>query len=267
MNNMRSDQQKETAARRDVAVQHGREIDSEQRRKTHQDGSSSSIVKSAAIPRQSLVSAVAERLRDQIIRGELREGQQLRQDAIAAQFQVSRIPVREALRHLQAEGLITIIANRGAVVSALSPEEIRESFEIRAVLECHILRHAVPNLTDHDLKKAEEILKRYEQVVEADLDISSWGQWNWQFHSALYAPAKRPVLISLLRSLNNNCDRYTRLHLLVTRDLHQAGHAHRALLETCKTRQPDKACEALWHHIMDAGEYLSDFIQSQREQK
>lgn len=217
-----------------------------------------------AIERQSLASAVADKLREKIIRGELHEGEQLRQDAIAAEFQVSRIPVREALRHLEAEGLITIVANRGAVVSALSPDEIREMFEIRAVLECHVLRQAIANLTDDDFRKAEEVLKQYEQVVEADSDVSSWGRWNWEFHSTLYVPANRPVLMNLLRTLNNNCDRYTRLHLLFTRDLHRAGRAHRTLLDACKTRNADLACETLWRHIVDAGEYLRDFIKSRR---
>jgi DNA-binding GntR family transcriptional regulator len=84
----------------------------------------------SAITRQSLTSAVADRLRDQIIRGEIAEGAQLRQDAIATQFQVSRIPVREALRQLDAEGQISIVPNRGAVVPALSPDDIEELFEI-----------------------------------------------------------------------------------------------------------------------------------------
>jgi DNA-binding transcriptional MocR family regulator len=74
----------------------------------------------SAIPRRSLTSAVADKLRDQIIRGEIAEGAQLRQDVIARQYHVSRIPVREALRQLDAEGLITIVPNRGAVVPALS---------------------------------------------------------------------------------------------------------------------------------------------------
>src|ERR1700758_2110404 len=81
-----------------------------------------------------------ERLREKILTGELREGEQLRQDAIASEFQISRIPVREALSHLAAEGLITIVANRGAVVSSLSPDEIMEMFETRAALECYMLR-------------------------------------------------------------------------------------------------------------------------------
>ena len=85
--------------------------------------------KSAPIPRQSLSAAVVERVREKILSGELREGEQLRQDAIANEFQISRIPVREALSHLAAEGLITIYANRGAVVSALSPDEIMQLFK------------------------------------------------------------------------------------------------------------------------------------------
>ena len=218
----------------------------------------------SAIKRQSLASAVAESLRIKIIRGELQEGQQLRQDAIAAECEVSRIPVREALRQLEAEGLITIVANRGAVVSALSPDEIYQLFEIRAVLETYILRQALPNLAKADFRKAEEILKKYINLVETDKEITSWGQWNWQFHSTLYAPADRPVLLGLLHTLNNNCDRYTRLHLLFTRDLHRAGRAHRELLSACKTKNPDKAAKALWHHIMEAGEYLREFIESRR---
>ncbi len=220
---------------------------------------------SSAIQRQSFASAVADKLREKIIRGELHEGEQLRQDAIASEFQVSRIPVREALRQLEAEGLIKIVANRGAVVSALSPEEIGELFEIRAVLECHVLRQAIASLTDDDFRKAEEILKGYERVVEEESDIRSWGKWNWDFHSTLYAAANRPVLMNLLRTLNNNCDRYTRLHLLFTRDMHRSGRAHRLVLDACKTHNADEACAALWSHIMDAGQYLKEFIRSRRE--
>src|SRR5580658_842192 len=198
---------------------------------THED---SAPRKTNAIPRQSLAAAVVERLRDKILHGELREGEQLRQDAIAAEFQISRIPVREALSHLAAEGLITIVANRGAVVSALSPDEI---------------------------------LQLFEESLENDADVKSWGQWNWAFHSALYAPANRPVMLSFLKTLNNNCDRYTRLHLVFTRDLHLAGKAHHELLDACRTKNPDLASDALWKHITTAGEYLKEFIQRHREQR
>src|SRR5215471_10930510 len=115
----------------------------------------------SAIPRQSLTSAVADKLREQIIRGEIPEGTQLRQDAIATQYKVSRIPVREALRQLDAEGLITIIPNRGAVVPALSPADIEELFNIRALLEPEVLKRSIPRLSEEDLAEAEAVLRTY----------------------------------------------------------------------------------------------------------
>src|SRR5574337_644008 len=114
---------------------------------------------SLAIPRQSLTSAVAEKLREQIIRGEIPEGAQLRQDAIANQYQVSRIPVREALRQLDAEGLITIVPNRGAVVPSLSGRDVEELFTIRALLEPEVLKVSIPELAAEDLARAEAILR------------------------------------------------------------------------------------------------------------
>ena len=222
--------------------------------------------KSTPIPRQSLSAAVIERLRDKILSGELREGEQLRQDAIATEFQISRIPVREALSHLAAEGLITIVANRGAVVSALSPDEIMQMFETRAVLECYMLRCAIPNMKKEDFKTAEDILVHYEESLEKDSEVKSWGQWNWSFHSALYVPANRPVMLSFLKTLNINCDRYTRLHLVFTRDLHRAGQAHRELLDASKTQNPEIAATELWKHITEAGAYLKEFIKRHREQ-
>jgi DNA-binding GntR family transcriptional regulator len=222
--------------------------------------------KSTPIPRQSLASAVLERLREKILSGEIREGEQLRQDAIATEFQISRIPVREALSHLAAEGLITIVANRGAVVSALSPDEIMQIFETRAALECYMLRCAIPNMTAEDFKRAEDVLTHFEESLERDSEVKSWGAWNWSFHSALYAPANRSFMLSYVKTLNINCDRYTRLHLVFTRDLHRAGRAHRELLDACKTKDPEIASAALWKHITEAGEYLKEFIQRHREQ-
>src|SRR5216110_2266218 len=108
----------------------------------------------SAIPRQSLTSAVADKLREEIIRGTIPEGAELRQDAIASQFHVSRIPVREALRQLDAEGLIAIVPNRGAIVPALSPEDIEELFSIRALLEPELLKLSIPHLNENDFSEA-----------------------------------------------------------------------------------------------------------------
>jgi len=121
----------------------------------------SDSVSNSAIPRQSLTSAVADRLRDQIIRGIIPEGAQLRQDAIAKEYRVSRIPVREALRQLEAEGLISIVQHRGAVVRALSPDDVEELFTIRALLEPELLKLSIPHLTEKDFADADKILRTY----------------------------------------------------------------------------------------------------------
>jgi DNA-binding GntR family transcriptional regulator len=220
-----------------------------------------------AIPRQSLAAAVVERLRDKILHGELAEGEQLRQESIAAEFATSRIPVREALSHLAGEGLVKIVGNRGAIVAVLSADEIMQLFETRAVLESYMVRLAIPNMTDEDFRKAEEILARYEQSLERESEEKSWGRWNWNFHSALYAPANRLVMMSIVKTLNQQCDRYTRLHLAVTRDQHQAGKAHRDLLEVCRQKKPEAAEEAMRKHILEAGEYLRNLLQNRRRQR
>ncbi|MDR7541769.1 MAG: GntR family transcriptional regulator, partial [Armatimonadota bacterium] len=91
---------------------------------------------------------VADVLREAILRGILLAGQQLRQDEIARELGVSHIPVREALRQLEAEGLVRLRPYRGFEVSELSPEEVEELYEIRIPLECQALRLAFPHLTD-----------------------------------------------------------------------------------------------------------------------
>src|SRR5215813_4705494 len=165
----------------------------------------------SAIPRQSLTSAVADKLRDQIIRGEIAEGTQLRQDAIATQYHVSRIPVREALRQLDAEGLIAIVPNRGAVVPALSPDDVEELFSIRALLEPEVLKLSIPHLTEEDFGAADAILKNYVNELRRDDHVSAWGRLNWQFHSILYWRANQPRSMAIIRNVNNSGERYTRL--------------------------------------------------------
>jgi DNA-binding GntR family transcriptional regulator len=217
------------------------------------------------IPRLSLASAVADKLRAMIIRGDVQEGEQLRQDAIATDFQVSRIPVREALRQLEAEGLIKIVAHRGAVVSALSADEIEELFDIRALLECEVLKLSIPNLTDADFEKADSILETYEKALWMKEEVGTWGRLNWQFHATLYSRANRPHFMSIIKMINNNGDRYTRLQLYLTQAFERAKQEHRALLDLCQKRDIDAASDLLERHIHNAGRMLKEFVKQHRK--
>lgn len=219
-----------------------------------------------AIPRQSLTSAVADKLRDQIIRGVIPEGAQLRQDAIANQFKVSRIPVREALRQLDAEGLITILPNRGAIVPALSPADIEELFSIRALLEPEVLKLSVPQLTEEDFSRADAVLRQYVKELRRDDHVSAWGRLNWEFHSILYSRADRPHFMSIIRKVNNNGERYTRLQLYLTHGIARANEEHHAILKLCRERSTPAACRLLAEHIRHAGQSLKEALQQRRGQ-
>lgn len=218
----------------------------------------------SAIPRTSLTMAVAERLRDQIIRGEIPEGAQLRQDAIASQFRVSRIPVREALRQLDAEGLIEIVHNRGAVVPALSPEDVEELFSIRALLEPEVLKLSIPHLTEEDFVEADAVLQTYVRELRHQEHVSAWGRLNSQFHSILYSRANQPRFMAIIRNVNNSGERYTRLQLYLTHGMERANEEHHQILDLCRKRDIGGACKLLRQHIQFAGESLKQALEQKR---
>jgi DNA-binding GntR family transcriptional regulator len=218
----------------------------------------------SAIPRQSLTSAVADKLRDQIIRGEIPEGAQLRQDAIAAQYHVSRIPVREALRQLDAEGLIAIVPNRGAVVPALSPDDIEELFSIRALLEPEVLKLSIPLLNEEDFSEAETVLRKYVVELRREDHVAAWGRLNWQFHSILYSRANQPRFLAIIRNVNNSGERYTRLQLYLTHGMKRANEEHHQILDFCRRRDITAACNLLRQHIQYAGESLKQALEQKR---
>ena len=223
-------------------------------------------VSDSAIQRQSLTSAVADKLRDQIIRGEIPEGAQLRQDAIANQYHVSRIPVREALRQLDAEGLIAIVPNRGAIVPALSANDVEELFSIRALLEPEVLKLSIPNLTEDDFSEAGAALRDYVDELRRDDHVSAWGRLNWQFHSILYSRANQPRFMAIIRNVNNSGERYTRLQLYLTHGIKRANEEHHQILEFCRQRDLIRACKLLRQHIQYAGESLKEALEKKRSE-
>ncbi|NHR06582.1 GntR family transcriptional regulator [Chromobacterium haemolyticum] len=217
------------------------------------------------IKRQTLTSAVTESLRQRILSGEFPDGQQLRQEALSNEYGVSRVPVREALRQLEAEGLIQIIDHKGALVSKLSLEDVLELLEIRAMLEGSVLKAAIPCHTkaDHDL--AQQTLREFEQALRNN-DVRHWGELNSRFHLALYRAAKRPNTLALIEQLHNKTDRYTRMQILFTRTMERAHEEHSKLLELSRQGKADEASEFIRFHILSAGHALEDYLRNQTQQ-
>jgi DNA-binding GntR family transcriptional regulator len=113
--------------------------------------------------------------------------------------------------------------------------------------------------------RAEKALKAYERALNDEADFDVWGDLHWQFHSALYAAANRARSLSLIRMINNNADRYIRLHILFSRDAHRnAKDEHRAILEMCRERNAALASQLLEEHITKAGREMKEFIKRER---
>jgi DNA-binding GntR family transcriptional regulator len=216
------------------------------------------------LQRQTVSQMTLEAVRERILRGAYPEGEPLRQDALAEELGVSRIPIREALRQLEAEGLVTFNPHRGAVVSSLSLAEIDEVFALRAEIESDLLRRAIPRLTADDLDRATEVLDRYERALRAG-EVPAWGELNWQFHSSLYAPADRPVTMGIVQRLHQNADRYLRMQLALTHGESRANDEHRAIAAAARKHDVKRACTLLRDHILGAGRTLVTFIGESRE--
>ncbi|KJF65443.1 transcriptional regulator [Rhizobium nepotum 39/7] len=195
--------------------------------------------------RRSAPELVRDGLRDAILNGDYEEGQQLRQDELAELYGTSRIPVREALRQLESEGLVEIHANKGAIVKGVSADEVLEMLDIRIALECRALKLAIPNMAFEDLKLAEEILAEYDNA----LDPAAWGEMNWRFHWSLYCPCNRPKLLGMIEANYGHVSRFTRRQVSLATGKAKPQQEHNELLQLCREGNVDAAVVLLEKHI------------------
>ena len=216
------------------------------------------------ITRQTVTHQATEALRERILRGVYADDTPLRQDALAAELGVSRIPIREALRQLEAEGLVVFNPHRGAVVSSLSVDEIDELFELRAQIESDLVRRAVVRTTAEDVSRAKDILKAYEAAFRG-AEVTEWGKLNWEFHSTLYAPADRPFTMAIIQRLHQQSDRYLRMQLVLTHGESRAIDEHRAILAAVAAQDVKLASSLMRQHILGAGRQLVRFVSAERQ--
>ena len=215
--------------------------------------------------RQTVAGMLVDALRERILNLEFPEGVPLRQDSLAAEFGVSRIPLREALLRLKGEGLVTQTAHKGYAVSVLSLEEIREIFDLRALIEVDLLQRALPHITSEVIASAREVLRQFDESLAQPVSDGKWGQYNWRLHSALYAPAGRHRSMDILRKLHRNADRYLRLQLnLSDHNTSRAREEHDRLVTLCEHRDNAEATRLLAEHILAARDDLLEFLSERR---
>jgi DNA-binding GntR family transcriptional regulator len=208
---------------------------------------------------RTLVEYASQQLREQILSGALAAGERIHLDGVAEDFGISAIPVREALRTLATEGLVTPLPHRGYTVAPVTIEDLEETYRIRLVLEPLAVQLAVPRLTRADLRFLGE---------ELDLLGRAFRDGHWPdhrthhraFHFGIYEKCNSPWLIRFTDMLWVNSERYQRMTTQIQGQLTQRAKEHRRILAACRAGDADKAAELMNDHLSRSLETLKAFL-------
>lgn len=200
-------------------------------------------------PFQSAEQYVYFHLRERILSGDLQGGTRINPVEVAASLSVSRMPVREALRRLDAEGLVTIMPNRRAVVTSLTAAEVEELFEIRAVLEGLAVRFAVPEF-DRDGLRALELANQ--SLDQARTDPKVWVQRHAQFHDLIVKVSGRLHLRSMIGRIHSAVQPYLLMYISVYEDTEMVGFEHDNVISVIRTANPAAAEAYMIDHVRSA---------------
>nr|WP_207202334.1 MULTISPECIES: GntR family transcriptional regulator [unclassified Pseudomonas] len=220
----------------------------------------SKIEVSGPIPAHLARSVIEETLRAAILDGRLPSGAALRQQDLADLFGVSRMPVREALRQLEAQSLLKVVPHKGAVVAALIDYDAVDTYALRLLLEKEALRLSIPLLEPQDIALA----RSYIEALETQTDHAELGRLNRLFHMALYHKAPNRKLLNLIELELNEEERFLRFHLssmglgTLTQD------DHRALVDAASDKDIERALGILERHLESGATTIRNYLQ-QRE--
>lgn len=199
----------------------------------------------------STVDRVERVVIDDLLRGALAPGTRIRQDVLADQLGVSKIPVREALQRLSALGLLHFETNRGAAVPTLSVAEAIENSVLRESIEVEILRQAIPNMSIVDLAEAELALGN------AELGVT---ESNWAFHRALYQASGWTRGLAMVEILHAAMAPYVLLYIESLGGAEPSESEHRELLAACREGDVERAVRLLTSHLAEASSAVIDFL-------
>ena len=196
---------------------------------------------------QTAQEAVAAELRRSILEGERLPGTQIRQDRVAEQLGVSRVPVREALKILEGEGQISYAPHRGYFVTELDIEELIEVYEIRSILEAKAVQLAIPRFVPDDDERLESALMDTEAANQTD-DILALTAANRRFHFALIEPCRMARLVRIIRQQWDATDPYRSLYFGDEKHRAAIDREHREIFRAVTARETDKVIELLEAH-------------------
>ena len=215
-----------------------------------------SIKISGPIPAHLARSVIEETLRNAILDGRLPCGTAMRQQELASLFGVSRMPVREALRQLEAQSLLHVVTHKGAVVAPLIEDNSAETYELRMLLESEALRLSIPLLTEADIEEAEAFICALEQ----EKDYTEIGRLNRLFHMALYGKAPNQRLLKLVEHGLNEEERFLRYNLEAMGLGETSQEDHRELLNLVAQKKTQESILTLRNHLMRGMEVITAYL-------
>ncbi|MCL6445856.1 MAG: GntR family transcriptional regulator [Alicyclobacillus sp.] len=198
-------------------------------------------------------------LRRRIIDGTYEAGHRLFEKDLAAEFRVSRTPVRDALRRLVGEGLVEIIPRKGVVVTGMSPNEVLEVFDLRLVLEPLAVQRATRRLTPDIVADLEGILDKMRQARESGNE-DELSDLHVRFHMTMYQAASSPRLLDMLATLVDSIQRFSRDTYRVSSRYEEAMTEHAQILEAVRNGDEARAVQLTREHILAARRAYFDMV-------
>src|SRR5258707_2415142 len=195
-----------------------------------------------------LSEKIASEIRGAVLSGEMRPGMRIRQELLAAHFGASRIPVREALKQLENEGLVVLAPNRGAWIADVNSEESIEVYKIREAVEPLAIFESVPSLTDSDIDSLDATVRDLESVTT----LEGYIQLDREFHLRTYARARMPQLLAMVERFWNSTQHFRRQFVKETfaKDgLPFSDPQHLLLMDMIRTRDAEGARNMVYLHI------------------
>ena len=215
-----------------------------------------SIKISGPIPAHLARSMIEETLRNAILDGRLPCGTAMRQQELASLFGVSRMPVREALRQLEAQSLLHVVMHKGAVVAPLIEDNSAETYELRMLLESEALRMSIPLLTEADIAEADALI----HALEQEKDYTEIGRLNRLFHMTLYGKAPNQRLLKLVEHGLNEEERFLRFNLEAMGLGETSQEDHRELLQLVAQKKVGESILTLRNHLMRGMEVITTYL-------
>ncbi|MFT0521513.1 MULTISPECIES: GntR family transcriptional regulator [Pseudomonas] len=219
----------------------------------------SNVLVSEQVPAHLARGVIEERLRSAILDGRLPPGTAVRQQELATLYGVSRMPVREALRQLEAQSLLTVEMHKGAVVAPLIGEDAVDTYELRVLLESEALRQSIPLLEPEDIASA----RGYIEQLENETRHAEIGRLNRLLHMALYSKASNQKLLRLIENELNEEERFLRFHLSSMGLGKLTQDDHNALVDAASDKQVELAVSVLEQHLNHGARVIRNYLDKQ----